>query len=198
MASILQASRKSHQENAVDTFRRQQLAKGLMPNTSAAQPCWWGAFLELGPASSQPPFVDGHAVRGAAADAPADATAHPVCSSALAAPAIPSYAGSRADNSAHCPPASSGSASPQAGGSTHCASAFLGNASSTAAEVSHVACVLPPSCSFVESNDPRRSRLRPTRGSSSRTASSSVAAVLALVGPTAAKSRGGSTRGQPH
>ena len=80
---------------------------------------------------------------------------------------------------------------------------------------SRVASVLPASCfapesapvdsvqpstrvSFVESNDCRYSRQRPTRGSSSCTASSSATAVLALVGAPAAKSRGGSTWGQPH
>ena len=134
LSAVLQAPRRNKREEAVDTYRRQQLATLLRPETTERSSDDFGEFLKL--------TEEG--------DCTAEASPAPPCEPLPASdPLLPD-------------------------------------------------CVPLFSTSFVVSNDFRYSRQRPTRGSSSCTASSSATAVLALVGAPAAKSRGGSTWGQPH
>ena len=133
LAAVVQAPRRNEREEAVDTYRRQQLATLLRPETTEGNSDDWGEFLKL-------------AEEG-------DCTTE-------TSPAPP------------CEPLPS-------------SDPFLLDSVPLFSTV------------FAESIGSRYSRHRPTRGSSSCTASSSATAVLSLVGAPATKSRGGSIRGQP-
>ena len=188
MASILQASRKSHQEHAIDTFRRQQLAKGLKPASTTAQPYLWGAFFELGrPAqavATSPPVVA----------ETEDVRCEPACSRDEPA--------EQAETKEAAAPLEQALQSASTPAIQPCHALVVSVVSRASVSSS-----LPPSFDTrpsrgnfeaprASSASHRYSRQLPTRGSSTGTASSAAAAISTLLGGPVAATKVGSTRGQ--
>ena len=178
IAVVLQAPRRSSREYAIDTYRRQRVAKTLLVEEKAVSDDGWGEFLN--------------------ADAIASGEQH----SRNVAPSstVPEHA----PNEPGCAAVAAGSTAANAQQPERSFASDEGASTERDCEPNCMltcfpSCFLSSGCSVEVSRGsdmpPRYSRLRPTRGSSTCTTLSSAAAVQSLLGTPAASARRGSTKG---